>query len=70
MQDVTVTHNFKPGDRLRSLRSGRIYIFSDTQTEPPVLLSGENYIPVRKMTAPVNTFMWMNATWFEKAYDL
>lgn len=61
-------HDFKPGDRLRSLRSGRIWIMHDTKMEPPEVLKG--CIPVRHTEWAVTNFVWQDPQVFEKAYDL
>ncbi len=63
-------HNFKPGDRLRSLRSGRIWIVASTDVEPPFRKKWIDRIPVRDPNWSNKNFVWMPPSIFEKAYDL
>jgi hypothetical protein len=62
-------HIFKPGDRLRSLRSGRIWVVCDPKTAPP-FDTWFDRVAVRDPNWSEKTYVWMRADVFEKAYDL
>lgn len=54
---------FKPNDRVRSLRSGRIWIVADTRMEPPSYLSPDS-IPLRKEDWARDNFTWQKKSNF------
>lgn len=68
MEDVPTTHDFNTGDRIRSLRSGRIWIVADMSIKPPECYAGD--IPVRGTEWSRDHFCWQNPANFEKVYDL
>ena len=67
--ETATEHNFKPGDRLRSLRSGRIWIVVDAVNDPP-FADWNDRVAVRDPNWNVTNYIWMTPNVFEKAYDI
>ena len=59
---------FKPGDRLRSKRSGRIWIFIETYEKPSEFVAPDS-IPVRSSCWPEKSWVWMRRSIFDLVQD-